>query len=269
MPQPTVTQIRFNNILACLSAAVTTFKVVADSLKTPFLGPISNTMESLLNSVQAIKKRKNDCITMLEQIHELLYAIIHLHMNSDTGPELPPNMLGNLGKFTDTLHKVHIFVEAQQDKSRIKQFFRQGEMNILLKSCHTGLEQAFNVFKVQGLDLLHEVTAMPNHAEKMHQEVLEFIESLSDGANSDRASSISRVLSYSQNSSNSLSLLPSEPKIFHGRDSEVLAIIQNFSQESPRIAILGAGGVTVKTSRPTLQESGLGSASGCLEKMIK
>ncbi|KAJ7432144.1 P-loop containing nucleoside triphosphate hydrolase protein, partial [Mycena latifolia] len=44
-------------------------------------------------------------------------------------------------------------------------------------------------------------------------------------------------------SSNSLSLLPSEPKIFHGRESEVSAIIRTFSQENPRIAILGPGGI--------------------------
>ncbi|KAJ7493992.1 P-loop containing nucleoside triphosphate hydrolase protein, partial [Mycena latifolia] len=37
--------------------------------------------------------------------------------------------------------------------------------------------------------------------------------------------------------------LPSEPKIFHGRDSEVSSIIQMFASESPRIAILGTGGM--------------------------
>ncbi|KAJ7495488.1 P-loop containing nucleoside triphosphate hydrolase protein [Mycena latifolia] len=44
-------------------------------------------------------------------------------------------------------------------------------------------------------------------------------------------------------SSNSLSLLPSEPKIFHGRESELSNLIQAFSQEIPRIAILGPGGM--------------------------
>jgi Cdc6-like AAA superfamily ATPase len=44
-------------------------------------------------------------------------------------------------------------------------------------------------------------------------------------------------------SSNSLSLLPSDPKIFHGRESELSAIVQSFSREVPRIAILGAGGM--------------------------
>ncbi|KAJ7789994.1 P-loop containing nucleoside triphosphate hydrolase protein, partial [Mycena leptocephala] len=37
--------------------------------------------------------------------------------------------------------------------------------------------------------------------------------------------------------------LPSEPKIFHGRDSELSKILQHFSQGTPRIAILGAGGM--------------------------
>jgi hypothetical protein len=44
-------------------------------------------------------------------------------------------------------------------------------------------------------------------------------------------------------SSNSISMLPSEPKIFHGRESELSDILQCFSQGTPRIAILGAGGM--------------------------
>ncbi|KAJ7457738.1 P-loop containing nucleoside triphosphate hydrolase protein, partial [Mycena latifolia] len=37
--------------------------------------------------------------------------------------------------------------------------------------------------------------------------------------------------------------LPSEPKIFHSRQSEVSVIIQAFNNATPRIAILGAGGI--------------------------
>ncbi|KAJ7911700.1 P-loop containing nucleoside triphosphate hydrolase protein, partial [Mycena leptocephala] len=40
-----------------------------------------------------------------------------------------------------------------------------------------------------------------------------------------------------------ISMLPSKPKIFHGRDSELSDILQLFSQGTPRIAILGAGGM--------------------------
>jgi Cdc6-like AAA superfamily ATPase len=38
-------------------------------------------------------------------------------------------------------------------------------------------------------------------------------------------------------------MLPSEPKIFHGRESELRDIFALFSQGAPRIAILGAAGM--------------------------
>jgi hypothetical protein len=38
-------------------------------------------------------------------------------------------------------------------------------------------------------------------------------------------------------------MLPSKPKIFHGRQSEVETIMKMLNRESPRIAILGGGGM--------------------------
>lgn len=38
-------------------------------------------------------------------------------------------------------------------------------------------------------------------------------------------------------------MLPSEPKIFHGRESELADILELFRVATPRIAILGAGGM--------------------------
>jgi hypothetical protein len=37
----------------------------------------------------------------MEQTYELLYAIIGVHLNSDTAGELSPNRLGDIGKFTE------------------------------------------------------------------------------------------------------------------------------------------------------------------------
>ncbi|KAJ7462965.1 hypothetical protein FB451DRAFT_1495053 [Mycena latifolia] len=246
MPHPsTAPQDRLNNIVTSLNTAVSTLAMVAESFQTPFLGPISNILYSLLTAVQvfqAVKRNQDDCTQMLEQIDELIYAVIWVHMKSDTAGELSPTLLHNLGQFTETLQKVHTYVEAEQEKSKIKQFFRQGEMRTLLKACHTGLEQALEVFKIEGAKVLRDVTDMQEYAQKTHQEVLELISSLSEGI-SDSGSSISRVLSTSHNSSNSFSLLPSEPKIFHGREFEVSAIIQQLNQPIPRVAILGGGGM--------------------------
>jgi hypothetical protein len=46
------------------------------------------------------------------------------------------------------MHKIHTFVEAQLDSSRIKHFFRQSEMNILRKDCQAGMQEALDYFKV-------------------------------------------------------------------------------------------------------------------------
>ncbi|KAJ7457715.1 P-loop containing nucleoside triphosphate hydrolase protein [Mycena latifolia] len=241
--QSSAMQIRFNNIVTSLSGAVTTLNMVSASLKTPLLEPTSITMKSLLTAVQTVKRNQDDCTQMLEKIQVLLYAIIHIHVKSDTAGELPPDMLNHLGKFTQTLHKIHTYVEAQQERSKIKQFFRQGEMKALLKDCQMGLDHTLEVFKIQGAALLRDTAEMHKHAQKTHEEVLEMISALSNGGTSDTGSTISRGLSSPHNSSNSLSLLPSEPHIFHGRESEVSAIIETFGEVTPRIAILGPGGI--------------------------
>jgi hypothetical protein len=105
----------------------------------------------------------------MEQTYELLNAILIVHIESDTG-ELSPSVLTHIGKFTEyvacpgkkklhlvlttairTLHKIHMFVEAQQNGSKVKKFFRQGEMSTLLKDCKAGLQQGLGIFQVHHL----------------------------------------------------------------------------------------------------------------------
>ncbi|KAJ7118505.1 hypothetical protein C8R43DRAFT_960288 [Mycena crocata] len=242
--QPTVTQIRLQNITTCFTGVVETLGTLARSFDTPFLIAISSTAAALLISIQTVRQNRSSCTRLMEQTFELLYGIILLHLKSDTGPELSPAVLNQLGKFTETLHKIHAFVEAQQDKSKINRFFRQGEMNTLLKSCNAGLAEAVDVFKIQDVNLLKDVPNMQKYAQDRHQEVLDLIDAVSDGAASDRASSTNMVyFDGPNNSSASISMLPSEPKIFHGRESELAEILEHFTTTAPRIAILGTGGM--------------------------
>ncbi|KAJ7472748.1 hypothetical protein FB451DRAFT_1469730 [Mycena latifolia] len=52
-----------------------------------------------------------------------------------------------------------------------------------------------------------------------------------------------RTLSNLGDSSGGLSLLPASPKIFHGRESELRGVVNILLGESPRLAILGPGGM--------------------------
>ncbi|KAJ7700904.1 P-loop containing nucleoside triphosphate hydrolase protein, partial [Mycena metata] len=238
--QPTATQARLKNISKCVATTANTFDFLVDTLKISGLEAISNTIQSLLKLVQTIKQDKNECADLMEQTHELLKAIIGIYIKSDTGAELPPSTLNQIVKFTETLHKIHTFVEAQQGGSKIKNLFRHGELAALLKDCKAGLQQGFDFFNIEIVSITNDVREMQDQAQLRHQEILDMIETLSS---SDSASSISNIYSGSYASSNSISMLPAEPKIFHGRNSELADILKLFRQGSPRIAILGAGGM--------------------------
>jgi hypothetical protein len=51
-PQPTVTQIRLNNITKCLTITANTLEILVGSLNSPFLEAISNTTQSLLENIE-------------------------------------------------------------------------------------------------------------------------------------------------------------------------------------------------------------------------
>ncbi|KAJ7707040.1 hypothetical protein B0H16DRAFT_1824584 [Mycena metata] len=238
--QTTTTQARLNNILNCVAITANTFDILVNILKISGLEAISNTIQSLLRWAQTIKQDKRECAELMEQTHELLNAIITTYIKSDTGAELPPSTLNQIVKFTETLHKIHTFVEAQQSGSKVKKFFRQAELTALLKDCKAGLQRALDFFNIKTVDIMTDVREMQDKTQLRHQEILNMIETLSS---SDSASFTSDVYSGSYASSNSISMLPAEPKIFCGRDSELADILKLFRQGTPRIAILGAGGM--------------------------
>ncbi|KAJ7779590.1 P-loop containing nucleoside triphosphate hydrolase protein [Mycena metata] len=235
--QRAVTEVRLNNISQYMSIIVKSLDILVNTLKIVGLEAILNTTQSLLKLAQTVKQDKNECAELMEHTHQLLSAIIGVYIKSDTGTELPPSMLNQIAKFTETLHKIHTYVEAQQSGSTIKRFFRQGELNALLKDCKEGLQQGLDFFQLKTADIIADAREMQEQAQTRHQEVLDIIEVASS---SDSASS---MYSHSYASSNSISMLPAEPKIFHGRDSELAEILKLFKQGTPRIAILGAGGM--------------------------
>ncbi|KAF7339012.1 hypothetical protein MVEN_01977400 [Mycena venus] len=257
------TQARLKKVTAGVSAAADTLEIVSATVKTPFLDAICITTRALLNAVETVKQNKDGCSELLEQTHQLLHAIIALHIKSDRG-ELSPLALNNIANFTKTLHKIHHFVEAQQQRSRIRNFFRQGEMNALLKDCSAELQQALDFFHVGAMDsVLMDATTLQEYSENRHREVLELIDNLADANGSDGASSINRLFSSAESSLISISVLPSEPKIFHGRELELSQILEYFSNEPIRVAILGAGGMG-KTSlaRAVIHNPGIAAAYG-------
>ncbi|KAF8209128.1 hypothetical protein K438DRAFT_258130 [Mycena galopus ATCC 62051] len=117
-------------------------------------------------------------------------------------------------------------------------------MNKLLQDCHAGLKQAQEMFSIQTqTQTLDEIRDFRKTANLMHKEMMELIENLSDTTTVSERSSVYLGVNESKNSSNSFSMLPSKPKIFHGREKELDHILRLINQQPPRIAILGGGGM--------------------------
>ncbi|KAJ7368844.1 hypothetical protein DFH08DRAFT_762954 [Mycena albidolilacea] len=180
----------------------------------------------------------------MENIHQVLYAIINLYLESETAGSLDPAMLDHIGKFMGTLRKIYTFIEAQQDRNKIKYLFRNNEMQNLLKDCHMGLDQAVEVFAINTRPAIaNDIGEMKKMAKTMHEELVELIQTLSDTSTSSDRSSVYLGTNDLKNSSNSFSMLPSKPKIFYGRESELDHIMKMLAQQPARIAILGGGGM--------------------------
>ncbi|KAJ6543570.1 hypothetical protein DFH09DRAFT_1367913 [Mycena vulgaris] len=125
------------------------------------------------------------------------------------------------------------------------------------KSCW----DAASVFNLQsGGDIATAVAELNIDTERRHQEFLELLSTQSGSVFSDTESLTRASFLQHSNSSSALSLLPSSPKIFHGRDSELATVISTLLCDSARGAILGAGGMgkttlaTAALHHPTIIE---------------
>ncbi|KAJ7166828.1 hypothetical protein C8R46DRAFT_1034821 [Mycena filopes] len=177
MPHPhTTAEICANNVTAYLTPALTLLDSLNDAFGLSYIQPIIKTTQALVMGVQTVKQNKDECFQLVESIHQILYPIIQLQ----------------------TLHKIYMFIQIQQDGNRIKQFFHQAQANKLLKDCRAGLDQAIEVSSQEvtvqqgqtGVTVLSDVVQVQTEADNMHKELLELISALSDtdGTMSDRSS---------------------------------------------------------------------------------
>jgi hypothetical protein len=51
--------------------------------------------------MQNVKRNRDECIQIMENIHQVLYAIVNLHIKSETAGSLHPAVLDHIGKFME------------------------------------------------------------------------------------------------------------------------------------------------------------------------
>ncbi|KAJ6481012.1 hypothetical protein C8R45DRAFT_932917 [Mycena sanguinolenta] len=90
--QSTVTGIQLENLATSLAPTVEVINEINDALAPLFVQAISKTLTSLIKLIQ-------ECAQLLENIHQVLYAIIDLHPKSEAAGSLSPEKTEHVGKF--------------------------------------------------------------------------------------------------------------------------------------------------------------------------
>ncbi|KAF7342912.1 NB-ARC domain-containing protein [Mycena sanguinolenta] len=220
-----------SKVLQYTTIAVNTLHDVTATTQIPFL--------QIIPMVQNAKLQKARCFKMMDQIHHLLCTLIRLCIHSDSDIR-SPNTLSDIAAFAMTLQKFQSCLKAQQDLGTIKRLFKQNEITSQLDICEGELRTATETFTIKYSDgVTSALVKMNLDTERRHQELLELISSESDSF--DNASSMGR--SSLNFSSDSFSLLPASPPIFHGRESVLETLANTLLNNPVPIAILGPGGI--------------------------
>ncbi|KAJ7063814.1 hypothetical protein C8F01DRAFT_1054719 [Mycena amicta] len=246
--QPSSEPTRLKRTLDCLALATTTVKEIAHATQghVPFLISASALCGMIVEFVQTAKTTKAHILQFLEQIHEVLCAVISLYSTRAVGKVLPPGIVHDLGVFTETLQKIYTYFKSQQEMSKIKQLFKQANSAAQLALCKQAMQDSVDAFRVHmGIAAVSDVSRIQRDVETQHEELLALLEANPELCDTEYSSV--RTSSSFLNSTESLSLLPPSPKIFHGREDELQAIIQTIqlplTTPAAHVVLLGPGGI--------------------------
>ncbi|KAF7368267.1 NB-ARC domain-containing protein [Mycena venus] len=143
-----------------------------------------------------------------------------------------------MGQSAQILHKIHGCLRSQQELGKIKLFFKQSEITAQLEKCRVELQDALEILR---LNIAGKVPAtiweLGADNQRRHEKVLMMLETYT---NSEYSCSIQ---SHNSSSTSLLLLLPAYPKIFHGRQTEVMKVTEALMTHPTPVAILGPGGI--------------------------
>ncbi|KAJ6623767.1 hypothetical protein B0H10DRAFT_2213432 [Mycena sp. CBHHK59/15] len=165
-----------DNVLQSATVAAGALRDISGSSQVPFLHIVSAICFVILSNVQAVKVNKQGCLQMVEQINELLWAIVDLCaiLHSASSSQIVPNVPRIFD--LQNASKIHSYVEGQLKMGKIKWFFRQGENSQQLDECETGLQHAVELFSVQtGATTMAGLAELQKGEEARYNALLELV----------------------------------------------------------------------------------------------
>ncbi|KAF7303567.1 NB-ARC domain-containing protein [Mycena indigotica] len=231
------------NIWQYTTLAASTLKEIANAWKMPVLGITATYGLTIASALEASKTQKAEMALVVERVHNILCCIIQLTNIDQVDGSLSPAILFDVAKFTEILQRIVRVLNEQQKMGRVKQFFKQSERSAQLQSCKAELQQSLESFTSHCARMnLDGIARIEMETQEYHNQLLALLAENPSLTHSDTSSLINSTLTSS--SSLSLSVLPPPPQIFHGRESELEAILTTLGEDcAARVAILGTGGM--------------------------
>ncbi|KAJ7257688.1 P-loop containing nucleoside triphosphate hydrolase protein, partial [Mycena rebaudengoi] len=235
---------RIQDVFQFVIDTATTVRNISAAATVPFLGGVATMTLSIVEVIKTLKSSQDEAAEIMEQIHEILVAVIVVYETTKINGVLPPAILSEIAKLVETLRKIHVYFKAKQGMGKLKRLLNLTENGNEMKACKAELDQMLDTFRIQTrMSAASAIFLMRKDISQMHQEMMDFIVAHPNMAHSDSSSEVSGALSRTTGSSLSISMLPPAPQIFHGRESELSEVIDLLKADSPRIAILGPGGM--------------------------
>ncbi|KAK7039695.1 hypothetical protein R3P38DRAFT_2901466 [Favolaschia claudopus] len=241
------------------TVAATLLKDVGNASNQPYLQAIASISLLIMETVKRVRENKEACMRLTERAYDLASAVINICCDSDA--EIAPTMARSIKQFTETLEKILTFVRSQVKGGIIRRMFRSMEDADLIKQCNDGLKHALDVFGVQSaITAAMTMAEFQKDAKQRQEEVVAILterraKRAADGSRSKRH----RPRLSVKTDISTMSMLPSSPKIFYGRDEEVKHLVKTIithaypsssvpsnSTSAPsaaRICVLGAPGL--------------------------
>ncbi|TFK37306.1 hypothetical protein BDQ12DRAFT_713653 [Crucibulum laeve] len=208
---------------------------ISEATSAPYLKAIAGISLLIIETVQAVRSNRQECVRMTEQTYHIVCTIINLC--ADSPVEIPQRTMRIIEEFTGTIQKILSYVRIQAEGSVMKRLLHHMEIASLLSECNKGLNHAMIVFEVQShVNTAVSLAELQAKVTENHREIMTL---LNDSMNIQKLNK--KVLTRSNSN---ISIIPASPKIFYGRDSELQQIVIRLVTKVPSYtAILGHGGI--------------------------
>ncbi|KAH8118256.1 hypothetical protein DFH11DRAFT_887691 [Phellopilus nigrolimitatus] len=253
---------------------------IAEATNLPYLKGVAGIVSLILEYADGVSANKENCFRIISNVMRLL-DVLNKKFEELDGKH-SKKLESQAKQLKHSLELIHLSMKALSDRKRgyFSKFTQQEEDKVIIQKCEKELDAAFKIFSLQTLlevrtslltfevQLDQLLVKMMEQLKRQNIEILEAIRSSRGGCtrpklpgmNDEQEEHHSLGLSAAQRASTSTTqsaldkavlsspILPSSPKIFHGRQEELGNLVDIVTKNAPaRIAILGTGGMGKST----------------------